>query len=247
MSLLAWGSTVFRNALSIKHFIFYGFLFTFGCQSLNHKDAPNDYVKLVDWYPDDIPVQYLDKRHVHIKIQNHYIVLYNNEKTVDGLIDLLGFLRLQMDIISDNIANATTTRSANGGPYTRRFVDLDSNGSPHINEDKKTPFRYVYDPGHPDAIKQGRQKGYVKYPNVSSVTEMVNMMYFSKLYSQVSEILDRFDPHIILSGESKNSRPVKNEGFLDKDQKPLKPQEAPLSVTPKEPVIPDSLLERHKQ
>jgi flagellar basal-body rod protein FlgC len=46
-----------------------------------------------------------------------------------------------------------------------------------ISEDK-TPFKSVYDPGHPDADEQG----YVKMPNVEVMTEMVNMISASRAY-----------------------------------------------------------------
>ncbi len=82
--------------------------------------------------------------------------------------------RLRMDVISDNIANATTTRTPEGGPFKRKRVvfapvnprpDYRSPYAPNridhgmgkgvrvvkISEDKK-PFRLMYDPHHPDAI-----------------------------------------------------------------------------------------------
>ena len=42
--------------------------------------------------------------------------------------------------------------------------------------------RWVYDPDHPDAIKVGSKKGYVEYPNVNIVTEMVDMISASRAY-----------------------------------------------------------------
>jgi len=112
--------------------------------------------------------------------------------------------RLRMDVISNNIANANTTRTTDGGPFRRRRVILrprnDTLGfrsrllpqalwhgigegvrAIKIEEDT-SPLRLVYDPTHPDAIKTGPKKGYVEYPNINTVTEMVDMISASRAY-----------------------------------------------------------------
>ncbi|TCO79955.1 flagellar basal body rod protein FlgC [Marinisporobacter balticus] len=106
--------------------------------------------------------------------------------------------RLRMDIISKNIANANTTRTSNGTPYRRQvpvFKQTEStfeqtlenakNGEQTGNgvevvgiKEDKTPFKKVYDPGHPDADKDG----YVQMPNVDIVTEMINMISSTRAY-----------------------------------------------------------------
>ena len=107
--------------------------------------------------------------------------------------------KLRMDVISRNIANVNTTRTADGTPYRRQVVVFQEAESrmpfseylsdasrkligagvkvTGIKEDK-TPFKSVYDPGHPDAD----EKGYVKMPNVDVMTEMVNMISASRAY-----------------------------------------------------------------
>lgn len=88
--------------------------------------------------------------------------------------------RTRMNIISSNIANAHTTRSATGGPYQRRDVIFRENAF----EDKlssveverivsdPTPGNRVYEPSNPDADEDG----YVRLPNVNLMEEMVNMI-----------------------------------------------------------------------
>ena len=111
--------------------------------------------------------------------------------------------RLRMDVTAENLANAQTTRGANGGPYRRKEVVLQQaaatgadfgsqltvamrggNGSTPggvevaaVAEDA-APNKMVYDPGHPDANPQG----YVAMPNVDSVTEMVDLISSSRSY-----------------------------------------------------------------
>lgn len=108
--------------------------------------------------------------------------------------------RLRMDVISQNIANINTTRTDNGTPYRRRVVvfeerTLSSPFSDYLSESSKekfigkgvraahiiedrSPFKRIYDPGHPDADIDG----YVEMPNVDIVTEMVNMISATRAY-----------------------------------------------------------------
>ncbi|HET7171883.1 MAG TPA: flagellar basal body rod protein FlgC [Gaiellales bacterium] len=96
--------------------------------------------------------------------------------------------RLRMDVIASNLANADSTRGADGQPYRRRMVVLQA-GSPSFDQvlsgvkvagvvDDQSPLRRVYDPSHPDADAQG----YVTLPNVNPVTEMVDLITASRGY-----------------------------------------------------------------
>ena len=104
--------------------------------------------------------------------------------------------RLRLDVISNNIANVNTTRTADGGPYRRQFVVFEPrpgdgsfsralNRQLQLNGVKVTgikkddsPPRMIYEPGHPDADADG----YVKMPNINIITEMVDMMTASRAY-----------------------------------------------------------------
>jgi flagellar basal-body rod protein FlgC len=112
--------------------------------------------------------------------------------------------RLRMDVIANNIANVSTTRTTDGGPYRRQRVILRprndelefrtrflpqalwrgmGEGVRVIKIEKDmSPERLVYDPTHPDSIQSGPLTGYVKYPNVNVVTEMVDMISASRAY-----------------------------------------------------------------
>ncbi len=107
--------------------------------------------------------------------------------------------RTRMDIISKNIANSTTTRTSSGTPYRRKMVVFEENSSrsfsSYLNEsskkmieskgvkiskivEDKTSFKRIYEPGHPDADKDG----YVMMPNVDVIKEMVDMITASRAY-----------------------------------------------------------------
>ncbi len=109
--------------------------------------------------------------------------------------------RLRMDVISNNIANANTTRTPEGGAYRRKVVvfqprsDEQRNAFARFLDDEMStkagegvravgiveddaPMPLRYDPTHPDA----NADGYVEMPNLNIVTEMVDMITASRAY-----------------------------------------------------------------
>jgi len=103
--------------------------------------------------------------------------------------------RLRMEVISDNIANAETTRTPSGGPYVRKMVSFEENLTRFLDKDNKykqrfngvkvssiskdpSPFKKVYDPNHPDADKDG----YVLMPNVNILNEMIDLITASRAF-----------------------------------------------------------------
>ena len=112
--------------------------------------------------------------------------------------------RLRLDVIGNNIANAETTRTTEGGPFRRSRVIVRPaveqpywrspflpsnlyNGIGHgvravkIEKDDAPPV-LKYDPTHPDRIMSGPREGYVEMPNVKVVDEMVDMISASRAY-----------------------------------------------------------------
>jgi flagellar basal-body rod protein FlgC len=111
--------------------------------------------------------------------------------------------RLRMDVTSENLANAQTTKGADGQPYRRKEVVLQEAAGAGttfasvlssvqggaagrsvsgvkvagIVEDSSA-LKRIYDPGHPDADKDG----YVTMPNVNTVTEMTDLISSSRAY-----------------------------------------------------------------
>lgn len=108
--------------------------------------------------------------------------------------------RLRMDVIAQNLANANSTRGPDGLPYRRhevvfRSAEVGNTAGPGGTSEAATDgplsgvepvaivedpsaLRTVYDPEHPDAD----DNGYVSYPNVNPVTEMVDMMTATRAY-----------------------------------------------------------------
>ncbi|MCA9751679.1 MAG: flagellar basal body rod protein FlgC [bacterium] len=130
--------------------------------------------------------------------------------------------RARLNVIAENLANAQTTRTPEGGPYRRRVLTVAEAGgassdlferllnatrnaslgpartSPkhlepidpirfpngrnavtwNVAADETSPLRWEYEPGHPDA----NAEGYVAYPNVDVIKEMVDLMAASRAY-----------------------------------------------------------------
>jgi flagellar basal-body rod protein FlgC len=131
--------------------------------------------------------------------------------TIEISASALSAERLAMDVIANNIANANTTRTPQGGAFKRQlivfaqspdaaaqqngFPQFGVNGSAFTPDENQpqpsvegvqavgivndnSPDRLVFDPGNPEADA----RGYVHYPNVQIVKEMVDMMAASRAY-----------------------------------------------------------------
>jgi len=115
--------------------------------------------------------------------------------------------RFRLNVIASNLANQNTTRTPEGGPYRRRdvvFATALSESEEKINDNQSTtpenpalsvkvvdvitdptPPVMKYQPGHPDANKDG----YVAYPNVNTFEEMVNMLSATRSYEANATIM----------------------------------------------------------
>ncbi len=126
--------------------------------------------------------------------------------------------RVRMDVISQNIANANTTNTLSGEPYRRHVAMIEGQDTPQfalpvsldndsdddgdgaavktggvkvagVAEDQ-SPLKYVYDPTNPNAIKEGKHKGYVAMSNVNVITEMVDMMSATRSYEANATVVE---------------------------------------------------------
>ncbi|MCA9150270.1 MAG: flagellar basal body rod protein FlgC [Planctomycetales bacterium] len=111
--------------------------------------------------------------------------------------------RLRMEVIGNNIANANTTRTAEGGPYRRREVVFSAAMENAMSRGEGTGMRgvevlgvqsdngdlpRVYQPGHPDADADG----FVLMPNVSLANEMVDLITANRGYDANLKVLRSF-------------------------------------------------------
>ena len=108
--------------------------------------------------------------------------------------------RVRMQTVAANLANARTTRTEAGGPYRRRMPVFEARPQDPFSDqlgaalervevveiaESDDPFVQVFDPGHPDA----NADGYVEYPNVNVLEEMVDMMMTARTYEANSNVV----------------------------------------------------------
>lgn len=127
-------------------------------------------------------------------------------RTLDLAANGMTAQRTRMNVAAMNIANKSTTRTEEGGPYRRRDVVLEAvpqergfgatlgevmGDEPavgvkvaEIAESQDEPMM-VYDPGHPDADGNG----YVAMPNVSGIGEMVNLLGAARAYEAGTTVM----------------------------------------------------------
>jgi len=104
--------------------------------------------------------------------------------------------RMWLDTIANNLANINTTRTTRGGPYKRqvpvflerlarekeagknRFLPRGAGVEVSFLWEDQEPPRLVYDPSHPDA----NAEGYVAYPNINVVNEMIDLITATRAY-----------------------------------------------------------------
>jgi flagellar basal-body rod protein FlgC len=112
--------------------------------------------------------------------------------------------RLRMEVVANNIANASATRTPQGGPFRRQDVVFEAVLNNHVRGgghgeavggvrvadvvDDPSELPRVYNPGHPDADPQG----FVTMPNVQLPVEMVNLMTASRAYEANLRVLQAF-------------------------------------------------------
>ena len=109
--------------------------------------------------------------------------------------------RTRLQTVASNMANARTTRTADGGPYKRRapvfqasmidrFGDMMDQELSEVQiseiDTAETEGMRVFDPDHPDADAEG----FVTYPDINILHEMVDMMNASRSYEANAKVLD---------------------------------------------------------
>ena len=112
---------------------------------------------------------------------------------ISGIATTAGALtaqKIRLDIVAQNIANAQTTRTPEGGPYKRKVIAFQNELVKHAGgvalqtvnissiTDDKSPGQAVYNPQHPDAGPDGT----VVMPNVNLAFEMVDLITASRAY-----------------------------------------------------------------
>lgn len=110
--------------------------------------------------------------------------------------------RIRMNAISSNIANMSTTHNERGErvPYQPKYVvfqtddEIGAHGAPGVQvssvETSDVEPLMRWDPGNPESIQEGPNKGYVAYPNVNMMVEFTDAMETARAYEANLGVMD---------------------------------------------------------
>ena len=131
------------------------------------------------------------------------------ETLVQALCESHKNLARERNIVQLNIANAETTKTANGVPYRRQFATYDANGCFKEIAQDQSDFFWTYDPTHPDSIRDGPKEGYLPKPNINTETELQKLEQIEREQNNVRTILERLDPELIIPDQPLHQLSVK--------------------------------------
>ncbi len=150
--------------------------------------STNDVTLLVPYSQQEELINYFNKANINVKVNNSLLIIFSPNDSV--LINLLDFQFTNICLNKSNINNSTSTRTQDGTYYKRKYLEVLPDYKYIIKEDYSAP-RLIYDPTHPDAIKEGKDKGYVYYPNIDIEDEKNNLNNNVFLYNSILDYLKR--------------------------------------------------------
>jgi flagellar basal-body rod protein FlgC len=162
--------------------------YAFGGESGKYYTMPESQVK------DTAFVKFLQGRGVKLETDANglmRIYAHGAPETIPAVVKFLGLMKARMAVITENLANFDTTRDARGKgyPYRKKIFSIDKDGNASVVNDERSP-RILYMPGHPDADEQGL----VSFPNISPMTEIVEMYETLREYNLAESLLERCLP-----------------------------------------------------
>ena len=130
----------------------------------------------------DIYSKYIIENGIPIIIDER--IEFFGKVTDENVIGFIELLLLKMDTIKNNIENANNTKKVNSENLFQSKMIVIRNGRPSV-ELRNSQSRLVYDPMHEDSIKEGPRIGYVEYPDVdiiSEIVDLINANYIFKIF-----------------------------------------------------------------
>ncbi|AEJ19911.1 flagellar basal body rod protein FlgC [Gracilinema caldarium] len=146
----------------------------------------NDVILLVPYSQQEEIINYFNKASINVQVNNSLVIIHSPANNV--LINLLDYQYANIYLNKSNLVNLTTTRTQDGTYYKRKYLEVLPNSKYRIQEDSSIPKK-IYDPTHPDSIKEGKDKGYVYYPNINIEDENNKLKNNVFLYNSILEYL----------------------------------------------------------
>ncbi len=102
-------------------------------------------------------------------------------------------------VVLNNLQNQHTTKTASGEPYRRQFPQFRPDGSFRGTVEDGGDFNWIYDPAHPDAMKDGPKAGYVARPAINPIQEQATLDEIAAQRLVLQELLRQVAPNVIFS------------------------------------------------
>ena len=106
---------------------------------------------------------------------------------------------LEIQVCINNINNKKTTKLLDGLPFKRKLVEIDKNGNIEIRNDISDDYYFAYDPTHPNALQNGKEKGYVRYPNINTKFEVDELRIYENIYNLFVANGKRIYPQLLMA------------------------------------------------
>lgn len=141
---------------------------------------------------DERAIELMRVRGANFELTSRGFRLACDQAAFEAIFDMMKFHQMAAELCTQNMANAQTSKTADGTPYRRKLLVMGEGGVPIVqisNED----FNWVYDPSNPNAEQENDHKGYVAMPNVNLLTEMSALRQHQKLADSYEAVLQRFE------------------------------------------------------
>jgi flagellar basal-body rod protein FlgC len=181
-----------KNKIIRKFIIIFSVIFLANsCQG--HKEI---YIKIYNEEQGELLKNFILYKNYDVELseETNYMIINKINKNI--LMEMIDILYLKIQIIEDNIANVNTTRTANGGPFIRKYIKITIENGIEIIDDMQ--IKSVYDPAHPDAIESGIEQGYVKFPNIDIMYEYYDLRETIILYNAIVDHIQNNYKNIII-------------------------------------------------
>jgi flagellar basal body rod protein FlgC len=182
-----------KNKVILTVIIFVEIFFVISCQ--NNKTI---HIMIFNETQKNFLENYILIKNYNLKVIDNGNHLTVNKINEEILMDILGILNIKIEIIKNNIVNVNTTRTADGGPFIRNYLKVTAENGIEIIKDTERDIRLVYDPTHPDAIREGDHIGFVQFPNVDIDIEYYDLVETIQLYNSIIDYIKKNYNRIIV-------------------------------------------------
>lgn len=162
---------------------------------------------------------------------------WQRERAVQALARSYRALEMAKSVVDENVANRATTKTADGTPYLRQYLAYSADGGVGEVAPDGGDYNWIYDPQHPDAMREGPHSGYVAKPNINLIQEQTSWRSLDNTQKAVRELVLRLDPTVIFS-----SAPAFPQGARKPEPSPSRAMDFLNMRVAQDAIVPEDVL-----